>query len=210
VTLVVVALSALVAGAMTPVSAKVSARQIRGVPLWAVPLAGVFAGALSWSMSQVTSLNLGVVLAVSSVSAVLATQFVIDVCVRRLLRELSYAGFVVFLVSMLFVGSGAGSGVTGALVGAVAMTAVTALLVLGSRGALGMGDLHLSPLLGALLGWFSPSAVLLAWMVTAISGALFTVIGLATKRVARGTMIPYGPFMMFGTVFAAVVYSVRL
>lgn len=76
-------------------------------------------------------------------------------------------------------------------------------------GSKTLGDLHLSPLLGALIGWFSPGAVLLAWMVTAIAGALFTSVGLATKRLSRTAMIPYGPFLVFGTVVSVAVIAIR-
>lgn len=202
-------LSALLAGALTPVTAKVASRQVLRLPLLGLPLSLAITTVLLWASQHLTTVNFAASLAIAVVSAILATQFVIDLCVRRLLRELSYAGFALFLLLMLLVEPGSASGVRGALLGALLMTAVTALLVVVSKGALGLGDLHLSPLLGALIGWFSPSAVLLAWMITALTGALFTLVGLASKRLSRGTMIPYGPFMIFGTLAAVVVVSVR-
>jgi len=162
------------------------------------------------SASQLLALNVLFAVSLGAVSAILAAQVVIDIFVRRLLRELSYAGLAVFLIGAFCVKPMQGSGLSGLLLGALVMTAITALLVLVSRGALGLGDLHLSPLLGAIIGWFSPGAVLLAWMVIAISGALFTSVGLATKRLSRDTMIPYGPFMVFGTVAAVAVIAIRI
>lgn len=200
-------LAALVAAALTPVSANVTSRPVFGWPLIGIPLSIGLAGLLAFAINHVTTMTFAAVLAVSSVSAILATQLVVDLFVRRLLRELSYGGLVVFLLAIAGVEPGSASGFKGAIVGAIAMTVITALLVGLSRGALGLGDLHLSPLLGALIGWFSPSAVLLAWMVTAFSAALFTVGGLATKRVSRGAMIPYGPFMILGSC-AALLASV--
>ena len=203
-------LAALLAAALTPVAARVTSRPISGWPLLGVPLSLVLAALLGWAISQVTAVNLGAALALSSVSAILATQVVIDICVHRLLRELSYCGLILYLVAIASVEPGTSAGFRGAVVGALAMAVVMALLVLVSRGAMGLGDLHLAPLLGALVGWFSPSAVLLALMVTAISGALFTVGGLAMKRVTRGSMIPYGPFMIFGSLVAVLVTAIGL
>jgi prepilin signal peptidase PulO-like enzyme (type II secretory pathway) len=116
---------------------------------------------------------------------------------------------MIFLLCSFFVKPMEASGTSGLLVGAFSMAAIAALLVLVSRGALGLGDFHLAPLLGAILGWFSPSAVLLAWMITAIAGALFTTVGLVSKRLSRGSLIPYGPFMIFGTLVAVVAVGIR-
>ena len=202
-------LSAVFAAALTPVTARVASRP-KTIAVWsAVPLAVAISLLLGWSVSRVSTLNVAFALGLGVVSAILATQVVIDLCVRRLLRELSYAGLAVFLLSSFFLDPVHASGLSGLLIGALVMTAITALLVLVSRGALGLGDLHLSPLLGGLIGWFSPGAVLFAWMITAFAGALFTVVGLATKRLTRGTMIPYGPFMIFGTVASVAVIAIR-
>ena len=202
-------LSAILAAALTPVTARVSSRPKSLVVCSSVPLALTISLAFAWSASRVSTLNLVFSIGLGAVSAILATHVVIDLCVRRLLRELSYAGLAVFLLSSFFLDPLHASGLSGLLIGALVMTAITALLVLVSRGALGLGDLHLSPLLGALIGWFSPGAVLFAWMITAFAGALFTTVGLATKRLTRGTMIPYGPFMIFGTVASVAVIAIR-
>lgn len=204
------ALSAVFAAALTPLIAKVSSRAQSPAVWSAVPLAIVISLIVALSASQLLALNVLFAVSLGAVSAILAAQVVIDIFVRRLLRELSYAGLAVFLIGAFCVKPMQGSGLSGLLLGALVMTAITALLVLVSRGALGLGDLHLSPLLGAIIGWFSPGAVLLAWMVIAISGALFTSVGLATKRLSRDTMIPYGPFMVFGTVAAVAVIAIRI
>jgi leader peptidase (prepilin peptidase)/N-methyltransferase len=122
---------------------------------------------------------------------------------------LSYGGLAVFAVSMAFVPSGRASGMSGLLVGMLVMTAITALLVVASGGSLGMGDLHISPLLGALVGWFAPSAILVAWIAIAVAGALVTSVGLLTRRISRESMIPYGPFMMIGSLASVVWVAVR-
>lgn len=143
-------------------------------------------------------------LAVSIVSAVLATQTVIDISVKRLPRVVSHSGAVAFFVLAAFVPRGSNSGVAGMIVGMLLMTAITGILVLLSRGALGIGDLHLAPLLGAIIGWFDPYAVFIAWVVAAVAGGAFVLIALATRRLERGSMVAYGPFLIFGTVVSVV------
>lgn len=202
-------LSAVLGLALTPVTARVVARsqaRFRWIP---IPLSvGLFV--VLWvSAERLLELRPLFVVGLASVAAVLATHVVIDLCVRRLLRELSYAGLAAFVVCAVFTDPMDASGPSGMVVGLVTMTAIAALLVMVSRGALGLGDLHLSPLLGALIGWFAPSAVLLAWMITAITGALVTTTGLATRRLSRGSMIPYGPFMVLGAVASVVVIAMR-
>lgn len=202
-------LTAVFAAALTPVTKKVASRPKSRLRLLSTPIAVVIFAVLVWSSGRLFAVNAVFAFGLAVVSAILATQVVIDLYVRRLLRELSYAGLAIFTTCSLFVDSQRASGFRGLVFGAVLMTAIAAVLVLASRGALGMGDLHLSPLLGALLGWFSPGAVLLAWMVTAIAGALFTSLGLAAKRLSRGSVIPYGPFMVFGTVASVAMIAIR-
>ena len=202
-------LSAVFAVALTPITAKVSARPKSHVGWMVTPLSIAISAVLLWSSNQLFEVNPAFAVGLSFVSAILATQVVIDLYVRRLLRELSYAGLLVFVACAFFVDPMSAHGLKGMAIGALLMTAITAVLVLGSRGALGLGDLHLSPLLGALIGWFAPSAVLFSWMITAVAGALFTSVGLATKRLSRGAMIPYGPFMVLGAVASVAVVAIR-
>ena len=143
-------------------------------------------------------------LAVGIVSAVLATQMVIDICVKRLPRVLSYSGAITFFLIVAFVPRGSNSGIAGMIAGMLLMTAITGIFVLLSRGALGIGDLHLAPLLGVIMGWFDPLGVLIAWMAAALAGGVFVLIAMAMRRVERGSTIAYGPFLMIGTVVAVL------
>ncbi len=89
--------------------------------------------------------------------------------------------------------------------GAVAMTAITLALTRLTRGSLGRGDVHFSPMLGVMIGWSSPwpdllSALIMMWLITTVTAALVTLGGLALRRLDRGSTIPYGPFMALGTL----------
>ena len=74
-----------------------------------------------------------------------------------------------------------------------------------TRGSLGRGDIHYSPLLGAMIGWSSPwpdlpTGLLTAWMITAVTAAVITLAAIALRRIDRHATIPYGPFLSIGTI----------
>ena len=192
-----------------PVTVRVISRPGSKIPFVAIPLAMMISFLLAWSADRMTEVPPVFAVSLAVVSALLATQIVIDLQVRRLLRELSWSGFAIFTATALTTSPGTAAGLTGLFAGAAMMAGIAALLVIVSRGALGLGDLHLAPLLGAMVGWFSPGGVILAWMITAIAGALFATIGLASGRLRRGSMIAYGPFMVLGSVATVAVIAIR-
>ncbi len=144
--------------------------------------------------------------AIGSVSAVLATQMIIDICVRRLPRILSYSGAIVFFLIAAYVPRGSNAGLVGMISGVIAMTAITGIFVVFSRGALGIGDFHIAPLLGAIIGWYDPFAVLIAWIVAAVAAGVFVLIAMLMRRIERGSMVAYGPFLILGTI-TSVLWS---
>lgn len=86
------------------------------------------------------------------------------------------------------------------LISAVGVMIVFIILasILGLR-AIGAGDVKLVGAMGLLLGWpyifyglFGMSIIVLIW----------SVVGLITKKLKLNSMLPFGPFMMAGTVFA--------
>jgi leader peptidase (prepilin peptidase)/N-methyltransferase len=125
----------------------------------------------------------------------------IDVDVQLLPRELSLPVFVVSLVALSIIEGPAEMGRWGPLLGATLMTTVTLFLRLVSRGSLGMGDVLVSPLLGAVLGWFDPWVALSAWLVAAIVGASVAVVALV-RGAPRQRLVAYGPFLFVGTAVA--------
>ncbi|MCU1394684.1 MAG: peptidase family protein [Ilumatobacteraceae bacterium] len=84
---------------------------------------------------------------------------------------------------------------------AVALAFMGAVYVL-SRGGMGDGDVRLSPLLGAYLGWLNPGFAAVGLFLGFLAGA---VVGLALIAVGRGgrkTAVPFGPFLALGTIIA--------
>ena len=128
----------------------------------------------------------------------------IDIAVHRLPRQISYASLSL-ISAFLVVGSASRSAQSADLVAGMAlMFIVTGALRFVSRGSLGRGDLHLAPLLGALIGWFDPYRVLVACVAMAMSAAVVAGALLITRQRRGSDYIAYGPFMLFGTAVAII------
>ncbi len=92
---------------------------------------------------------------------------------------------------------GFGAHLIGGLVGLLFFPLLNAAYKrLRGREGIGLGDAKLLAGIGAWLGWPALPFVLL---VASISGLLFGIYGVATKRVRIAeTRIPFGPFLCFG------------
>jgi leader peptidase (prepilin peptidase)/N-methyltransferase len=126
----------------------------------------------------------------------------IDLRTRRLPREITYtvaAIGVPLLVVAALVEHRPGR-ITTMVVGAAIALAFMSLLYIVSRGGMGDGDVRLSPLLGAYLGWlglgFVPVGLFLGFLFGAVVGLAVMAVGSAGRK----TAIPFGPFLAAGTV----------
>lgn len=128
----------------------------------------------------------------------------IDVVTRQLPRVISYSTFVVVLPLLLLDPNSAGDGRWSAVFGAGLMLAITAAVRFAGRGSLGRGDLHFSPLLGAVAGWFGARLVISAWLAAAILGGFAAMLLLIFGR-DRRTRFAYGPFLLLGLCVALVM-----
>jgi len=84
-----------------------------------------------------------------------------------------------------------------AAVGALAAVGFLGLLGVAIRGGVAFGDLLLVAPLGLLLGW---PAIFVAIFVAALLSAGVGVLLLLTKRAGMRSYIPFGPFLVAGTV----------
>lgn len=91
------------------------------------------------------------------------------------------------------------------LFGAGIALAFMGLVYVASRGGMGDGDVRLSPLLGAYLGWLNPGLVAVGLFLGFFAGAVVGVAMLATGRAGRKTAVPFGPFLALGTIVAVFV-----
>lgn len=121
----------------------------------------------------------------------------IDVTTRQLPRLISYATFLLALPLLSIDPRADGDGRWSAARGAVLMLGITALIRFVGRGALGRGDLHFSPLLGAVAGWFGSREVLATWLVAALLGGFVAMLIIVSGRGQR-TRFAYGPLLLLG------------
>ncbi|MCU1387876.1 MAG: peptidase family protein [Ilumatobacteraceae bacterium] len=88
------------------------------------------------------------------------------------------------------------------LLGAACALAFMAIVYVASRGGMGDGDVRLSPLLGAYLGWLNPGFVAAGLFLGFLAGAVVGVVLIAVGRGGRKTAVPFGPFLALGTMAA--------
>ncbi|HQU25521.1 MAG TPA: prepilin peptidase [Acidimicrobiales bacterium] len=74
------------------------------------------------------------------------------------------------------------------------------LINLAAPRALGFGDVRLSPLLGAILGWFGWRYAVVGFFAANVVGLVVGVALIATGRMSRRQPIPYGVFLAVGAV----------
>ncbi len=132
----------------------------------------------------------------------------IDVDVQLLPREVSLPTFLVTSIGLTILESPSDVGRWGPLLGASVMTAITWVLRLVSRGSLGMGDVLVSPLLGAVIGWFDPWSTFNAWLVAAVLGGAGAILSLIRSE-PRQSLVAYGPFLFLGTSAAILGTTFR-
>jgi len=74
------------------------------------------------------------------------------------------------------------------------------LLFFGSRGKwIGGGDIRLGAIMGFVTGW---PTILVALFIGYFVGAVFSLGGMATGKLSRKSVIPFGPFLLLDTYIA--------
>ena len=196
--------SSIASVAMWPTSVAVCGRRhaVAYTQIASTVLLALGAGALPFFL-PVSEMGWPVHVSLGAAAGVLAAQTSIDVWARRLPLRPSVTMAAVVLIS-LPIGS-ASSRLLPAVVCALLMTAISATLRLISSRRLGRGDVYLSPLLGVIIGIVYPWGLLTAWLATTVLAALFAISALIAGMAQRDTLIPYGPFMVAGTVIAVAV-----
>ncbi|MER6327998.1 A24 family peptidase [Streptomyces sp. NPDC001034] len=132
---------------------------------------------------------------------------VVDVRVRRLpdvlTLPLAAAALALLGLASLFPGH-AGHWPT-AWGGAGALGVGYAVLHLVNPGGMGLGDAKLALGMGAVLGWYGWSAVLLGTFAAVLAGALYGGALVAVRRASRRAGIAFGPFLLGGTLAGVLI-----
>ncbi|MGZ0236093.1 prepilin peptidase, partial [Streptomyces sp. CPS1] len=92
-----------------------------------------------------------------------------------------------------------------ALCAALALAAGYAVLHLVNPAGLGFGDVKLALGAGAVLGWYGWSVVLLGTFAGFVLGALYGGALVVLRRAGRGSVIPFGPFLLCGTLVGVLI-----
>lgn len=81
---------------------------------------------------------------------------------------------------------------------AIGFSLLMAIAVI-SKGGMGGGDIKLFAVIGIVVGW---KGILLSFFLATLIGAFIGIIGLATRKMERGKPIPFGPYIVVGTLIA--------
>ncbi|RBA30647.1 prepilin peptidase [Dietzia maris] len=92
---------------------------------------------------------------------------------------------------------------------AAALLAFYFVLALINPSGLGLGDVKLSGVLGAFLGWLGWPAVLAGTLAAFVINAVVALVLLAAGRVGAKSGIAFGPAMVIGAVAGAAYWAVR-
>lgn len=131
----------------------------------------------------------------------------IDIDVKRLPDRIvlpSY-GVVAALLTIAALGGHDWWPLARAAIGVTALFAFYFALAFAYPAGMGFGDVKLAGVLGALMGYLSWSALIVATFGAFLLGAVIGVALMVAGRGGRKTAIPFGPFMIAGaliTVFA--------
>ena len=89
-----------------------------------------------------------------------------------------------------------------AALGAAISLGLMALIYVASRGGMGDGDVRLAPLLGMYLGYLNPGLAPVGLFFGFAIGAIVGMGIIVARRGDRKTMVPFGPFLVAGTILA--------
>jgi leader peptidase (prepilin peptidase) / N-methyltransferase len=86
-----------------------------------------------------------------------------------------------------------------ALLGTLVGGGILYLVAVLSRGGMGGGDIKLTAMVGAFLGW---RAALLTIFLGTLSGSVIALLLLASGKKSRKDPMPFGPFLVLGAILA--------
>lgn len=92
-----------------------------------------------------------------------------------------------------------------AALGALALGGGYFVLFLINPGGMGFGDVKLALGMGAVLGWYGWSTVMLGTLAGFLLGALYGGALVVARRAGRKTAIPFGPFLIAGAFIGVLV-----
>jgi leader peptidase (prepilin peptidase)/N-methyltransferase len=148
---------------------------------------------------------------VLALSSALIALFVIDIQWHRLPNLIVYSLYPISLIGFsvaLIIESGSADFthlVISSCTGALLWLGVIGALWLVSRGrAMGLGDVKLAPVLGAVLGWQSVSSAAIGLMAAFLVGAVMGLSLIVARQAQMRNKIAFGPFLIIGYAIGLV------
>jgi len=89
--------------------------------------------------------------------------------------------------------------------GAAGLFLLYLVIALLAPSAMGMGDVKLAALVGGVLGFVGPSAILGGLVAIAVVGGVFAVLLIAIRRGSVRAGVPYGPALVAGGLIGALL-----
>ncbi|MFD2092366.1 prepilin peptidase [Blastococcus deserti] len=202
----------LVGPRLSRVTVRMAARDDAAVPsalrtgVTSALLAGLLAGAVGLTGLRPATLAL----AWAAGAAVVLGA--VDLAMHRLPDRITFPAYAVCAAALL--ADAALLGTWAALVRAVLAAAAAFALAAGAAAispqGLGFGDVKLLGLLGLVLGWFGWGILLAGVFLGLLTGAIASLLLLATRRAGWRTAVPFGPPLLAGAVLALTLGTVSL
>jgi leader peptidase (prepilin peptidase)/N-methyltransferase len=120
----------------------------------------------------------------------------IDLAYRIIPDVITLPGILAgLLASALITSVGLGSALLGVVIGG----GLFLFIAIVSRGGMGGGDIKLTAMIGAFLGW---QGVFVTIFLAALSGAISGIFLIVVKKKGRKDALPFGPFLALGALLA--------
>ncbi|TQN43286.1 leader peptidase (prepilin peptidase)/N-methyltransferase [Blastococcus colisei] len=136
----------------------------------------------------------------------------VDLASHRLPDRVTYPAAAVCAVALLVDAAvlGTWDAFLRGLLAAVVSFAVGAGAAVLSPDGFGFGDVKLLGLLGLVLGWFGWGVLMTGVFLGLLTGAVVSLLLLATRRAGWRTAIPFGPPLLTGAVLVLTLGAVSL
>jgi leader peptidase (prepilin peptidase)/N-methyltransferase len=166
-------------------------------------------GSTHWLMSDFSKPDYALIGLALLYFCLLLVIFVIDLDHQLILNSLVYPAMILALaISLLHTYAGFASiadifipTIASAGIGFGVGLVLFLLIVLLSRGGMGLGDVKMAALMGLMLGW---EYALVGIFLGILAGGITAVVLLATRKKGRKQAIPFGPFLAIGTMLAMI------
>lgn len=130
----------------------------------------------------------------------------IDLDIRKIPAGAIFAGLIIAVIGALGynITTGDGSRAAGALIFMAIYFVIYFLMWLFKPGAIGYGDVRLAALTGFVLGWVSVGTAILGFFLPWFLAMIWLIPALVKGSKGAKTKVPFGPWMVLGTLIALV------